>query len=307
MKDLAIVIPFYKKKYFSQTLESLAAQTSKDFTLYVGDDASPEDISGLLELYADRMEIVYHRFEDNMGGKNLVQHWHRCIGLTKGEPWLWLFSDDDIVDPHCVEAFLGVKKSTDYDVYHFDVQMINASGENLKPIQHYPTVIWPEELFYKKKTGKLQSFVVENVFSRKIYEKFDGFCEYPLAWGSDLVTWCRFSMNKGMRTVEGPVVCWRSSELNISPNNTPSIRDEKMKADKMVFYWFQQTFSPVPQSRMDDMIIRHLLYYSLSLDFKSFLSAIRKYVEERLLSRMGAVLCLALDPLYKTGKAFLKK
>ena len=91
MKQLAIVIPAFKMDYFRATLDSLAAQTCKDFTVYVGDDCSPSDFRSLVDEYVDKIDIRYTRFEDNLGGKDLVAQWTRCVDLTNGEPWLWLF------------------------------------------------------------------------------------------------------------------------------------------------------------------------------------------------------------------------
>jgi hypothetical protein len=38
------------------------------------------------------------------------------------EPWVWLFSDDDVIDEGCVAAFLGELQETeeDHDVYRFN-------------------------------------------------------------------------------------------------------------------------------------------------------------------------------------------
>ena len=46
---LAIIIPYYKLTFFEDTLESLANQTDKLFKVYIGDDASPENPTDLLE------------------------------------------------------------------------------------------------------------------------------------------------------------------------------------------------------------------------------------------------------------------
>ena len=43
---IAIIIPAYKSRFLRQTLDSMAAQTCRDFAVYVGDDASPEPNTG---------------------------------------------------------------------------------------------------------------------------------------------------------------------------------------------------------------------------------------------------------------------
>ena len=75
---LAIVIPFYKLTFFEATLQSLANQTDKRFKIYIGDDASPEDCSVLLEKYKGKLDFLYKRFESNLGGISLVKQWEQC-------------------------------------------------------------------------------------------------------------------------------------------------------------------------------------------------------------------------------------
>ena len=63
---LAIIIPAYKATFLPAAFDSIAAQTCKDFTLYVGDDCSPEPIGRIVEQYRDKIEIVYQRFDTNL-------------------------------------------------------------------------------------------------------------------------------------------------------------------------------------------------------------------------------------------------
>ena len=79
---MAIIIPAYKASFLRQTLESVAAQTCRDFRVYIGDDKSPEDLQTIVRAYADKMPIVYRRFDENLGGTDLVAHWERCIRLS---------------------------------------------------------------------------------------------------------------------------------------------------------------------------------------------------------------------------------
>ena len=82
---LAIVIPYYKLTFFDATLASLAAQTCHDFKVYIGDDASQEKPSALLEKYKEQFDFIYHRFDENLGGTSLTKQWERCIALSGNE------------------------------------------------------------------------------------------------------------------------------------------------------------------------------------------------------------------------------
>ena len=76
-----------------------------EFVLYIGDDASPERLDKIVESYQNKVNLVYHRFSENMGGKDLVAHWERCIQLS-AEPFIWLFSDDDLMPADGVERVM---------------------------------------------------------------------------------------------------------------------------------------------------------------------------------------------------------
>lgn len=117
----------------SQTLDSLVLQTNSKFNVYIGDDASPEDLSGIIKLYEDKLNIIYRRFTNNLGSKDLVAHWNRCIDLLESEKWFIMFSDDDVMEINCIDAFYKeINNVVLYDVYHFDIEIINSNGEIIK-------------------------------------------------------------------------------------------------------------------------------------------------------------------------------
>jgi glycosyltransferase involved in cell wall biosynthesis len=245
---LAIIIPAYKASFLPAALDSIAMQTCKDFTLYVGDDCSPDPIDKIVELYRDKIELVYQRFETNLGGKDLVAQWERCISMSQDEPYIWLFSDDDVMEPNCVEELLKQTEKTKggYDVYHFNVDVVDERGAFKCRKQDYPAVLSAYRFYCGKNSMRLSAFVVENVFSRKVYERFGGFMKYDLAWGSDIATWIVFCGEKGMCTVPHARVKWRQSSQNISPNYSRQISERKLRADQNLLNWAYQYFGMEP-------------------------------------------------------------
>ena len=236
---LAIVIPAYKATFLPAALDSLVAQTCKDFTLYIGDDCSPEPIGDIVNQYRDKIESVYQRFDTNLGGKDLVAQWERCIAMSQNEPYIWLFSDDDVMEPNCVECLLKQIENTKgiYDLYHFDSYRIDENGKFELLRKPYPSVITSYDYYKGKMSGKYDSYVVENVFSRRIYEQSGGFKNFDLAWGSDVATWCIFSNDKGMCSVPGALIGWRRSSLNITPKKTRETAERKLMADCAFLCW----------------------------------------------------------------------
>ena len=241
---LAIIIPAYKAKFLPAALDSIAAQTCKDFTLYVGDDCSPDPIDKIVEQYRDKIELVYQRFDRNLGGKDLVAQWERCNAMSKDEPYIWLFSDDDVMEPNCVELLLRTIDETKgaYDLYHFDVNEINDEGKVTKQLPAYPQVLSAYDYYKGKSSGKFRSYVMEDVFSRRTYEQAGGFMNFDLAWGSDVATWCIFCGKKGMYKVTDAHVLWRRSSQNITPDKSRRIAERKLKAECEFLNWSHTYF-----------------------------------------------------------------
>ena len=82
---LAIVIPYYKIDFFEEVLKSIASQTDKRFTLYIGNDASPDNPLQLIEKYFPEGNYHYFDYQENLGGKNLAMQWERILENVKEE------------------------------------------------------------------------------------------------------------------------------------------------------------------------------------------------------------------------------
>ena len=238
MKSLAIVIPVYKHLYFNDVLDSIANQTCKDFTLYIGNDASTHEIDTIVKKYCNKIDIVYKYFEYNLGKNNLVGQWERCIDLSNGEPYIWLFSDDDIMSPNCVEEFIKLPDEIKNNyLIHYDIATINEIESTTKKQREFPTHLSAKEYLDEKLCLNghkgLVSYVVEFIFSRDIYNQMGKFEKFDLAWGADFITWLKFSsVCSGIYTIKNrnALVYWRRSLENITPNKSHSILIRKLKS-----------------------------------------------------------------------------
>ena len=214
---LAIVIPGYKGRYLQATLQSIAAQTDQRFRLYVFDDGSPEDLGAIFR--AENMEnAAFHRFEQNIGGRSVVESWRRCVAQTR-EPWVWLFSDDDLMHPGCVAAFhRALEQDGDaFNVYRFNTLVINQDGNVTRINQPNPELESAAEFIYHRLTSQRESLAPEHIFRRSAYDARGGFVEFPFALGSDDATWINLAgTDTLLRCIAGPRVCWRLSDINIS-------------------------------------------------------------------------------------------
>ena len=214
---LAIIIPFYKLTFFEATLESLANQTDKRFNVYIGDDQSPEDPIGLIEKYTGKFNVIYHRFENNLGSISLTQQWERCIELTDNEKWLMILGDDDMLGSNVIEEFYKQYHCFENvnNVVRYSTMTINSLGESLSVVKMHPKQEKAPNSLLRKIKGKNRSSLSEYFFLRSIYAKY-GFANYPLAWHSDDHAWSDFSENKDIYSINEANLLIRISDLNIS-------------------------------------------------------------------------------------------
>lgn len=238
MQPLAIVIPAYKASFLDDTLRSIAAQTRQDFVVYVGDDASPFDLAGICARWAGRIDLRFERFDKNLGAHDLVAQWSRCVELGT-EPWVWLFGDDDVMPPNAVELLLGAigRSHSQQGVLHFNVDRIDGDGRLLQSEPEFPEFLSARQFALRRMRFELASYAPEYAFARSAYIDAGGFQPFPRAWCSDDATWMKLAGPRGIRTIPGAKVQWRSSGQNISSSHTNDAQ-EKAEALALFLSWF---------------------------------------------------------------------
>ncbi|MBC5841480.1 glycosyltransferase family 2 protein [Flavobacterium sp. F-380] len=214
--QLAIIIPFFKLTFFEDTLVSLANQTSKEFTVYIGDDSSPEDCSLLIAKYKDRFNLKYHRFATNLGGTALTQQWDRCISLMAMEEWFMILGDDDYLGDTVVEEFYNAiaVDTNDTSVIRNASLLINQEGDPISPVYKHPQYEEAIASYCRKLNNETRSSLSEHIFRTSAYKKY-GFKDYKLAWSSDDRAIIDFSSGKPIFSTDA-IVYVRMSDLNIS-------------------------------------------------------------------------------------------
>ena len=164
---LAIIIPAYKPEFLERTLTSLAEQTSKDFSLYIGDDASPYDLESVITKYSESLHPVYHRFSENLGKTDLVAHWERCTRLAKDEEWVCIFSDDDMMQSGCIDAFSHFTIDSQVDVLHFDIDIIDENDKVIQECPRFPQALDAGAFFDMLFRHQLVSRMPEFIFRKE--------------------------------------------------------------------------------------------------------------------------------------------
>lgn len=217
---LAVVIPYFKKIYFEETLKSLAHQTNKNFNVYIGDDASPEDPLEIINRYQNRFQLYYHRFENNVGKVSLVEQWERCVSLIHDEEWIMILGDDDYLDETVIESWfsqqhLFLEKSY---VIRFASKIVNENTGKISDVYLHPQWENAADSFFRRFKWLTRSSLSEYIFSRSKLIEF-GFQSFPLAWHTDNYCWLDFSCDKPIYSINDSIVYIRVSGESISGMN----------------------------------------------------------------------------------------
>lgn len=250
---LSIVIPYYKIAFFEETLKSLATQTDKRFTVYIGDDASPENPTLILEKFKGKFDFTYYRFPENLGKLSLTKQWERCIDLARNEKWVKILGDDDVLSNNTVKCFyenLEEIEKNYINVVRFATQKINAQGSSISQILKHP-IIENASNFLFKKTG---SSLSEYIFNKAQVESVK-FKNFPLGWYSDMLAVFEFSNFGDIYSINESITYVRVSQLSISGS---SLGDKKKMQSEFEFYFYllnnkSQHFS---ESQIDEILKR---------------------------------------------------
>ena len=113
---LTIAIPTYnRERSLDQLLTELISQIGGDprVEILVSDNASPDGTSAVVLHHRERdMAIRFIRNETNLGAdRNILQ----CFLEAAGK-YVWIFSDDDLVQPGAVGRILAAISEREYDI-----------------------------------------------------------------------------------------------------------------------------------------------------------------------------------------------
>lgn len=229
---LAIIVPYYKIDFFEATLSSLANQTNKRFTVYVGNDNSTKDPSLLLEKYANEFNFVYQKYDNNLGSISLVKQWERCIALSKNEKWIMILGDDDVLKKNVIEKFYDHLSEFENkcNVIRFSTVKINDLGNAISDQYFNPLQESAIDFLFRETRSSLSEYVF-----RKEQLLKTGFKNFPLAWQSDVLAVLEVSNFKQIYSINEAIVKIRISNKSISGSSDS--QNEKLNATFQFYYY----------------------------------------------------------------------
>jgi glycosyltransferase involved in cell wall biosynthesis len=127
---VTVCIPTYARtQWLAEAIESVLAQTFRDFVLLIGDDATPGDtVRPVVEAFDDP-RISFVRFEDNAG---IVGNFNRLLELSETD-YVLQIGDDDALHPELLASAVAVLDSDPrIGLVHTRFDLIDGGGRVLE-------------------------------------------------------------------------------------------------------------------------------------------------------------------------------
>lgn len=259
--SLDIVIPAYKARFLPALLQSLSNQTSKNFSVIVSDDASPEHLEPICAEFSERLPIRYVRFEQNLGATDLAGHWNRSVALSSAR-WVLLPGDDDTLEENCIESFWSTVADSGgkFDVFSFGVRVVDQNDSIIRNGIPAAATVSATQYLRQRFAYEIYPVPAAYVFSKRSFQELGGFVSFDHGWHSDEATWILLSAECGIRPIANAFIRWRVSDINISPTMAKdSLRSTQ--ATLAFLSWIETNSSRLKLSKAD---IRQLTNDSIS-------------------------------------------
>ena len=115
--QISILMPVYNTaKYLREAVDSMLAQTFRDFELIILDDYTPDESPAILDTYTDE-RIVRYRGQKNVGLANVL---NIGMDMARGK-YIARMDSDDISDPNRLQI------QYDYLEQHPDVDLVSVA------------------------------------------------------------------------------------------------------------------------------------------------------------------------------------
>lgn len=188
---VSIVLPVYNgEKYLRESIDSICAQTWRNWELIIVDDGSTDKTAEIAKEYAAKdQRIFYYKNEQNL---RLPKNLNRGFSLAKGEYLTWT-SDDNMYLPIAIEKMVKQLEVSHAEFVFASCRIIDSDGREVE----YNMV---NESSLKRIAGN-NPVGACFMYTRKVYQeigKYDP--DYTLV--EDFDYWQRIAMKFPITTIE---------------------------------------------------------------------------------------------------------
>lgn len=277
----SVTIPAYKAKFLKECIESILAQTYKDFELIIVNDASPEDLTSIVQSFDDP-RIRYYINEANCGALNVVDNWNKCLSYATGD-YVICMGDDDKLLPNCLEEYAKlIEKYPGLGVYHALTEIIDENSNVVQLQELRPEREGIYSMMMGRILGRVQ-YIGDFLFDKALLKKNGGFFKLPMAWASDDISAYIAAKDTGIANMQCIGFQYRINSQTIS---NASYVKEKLDAIMQEEKWYNDFLVTPPSSNNE---IEYIYWQTTVVRIPKFIAKRRAIVIAQDIKKNGLV------------------
>ncbi|MEW5805860.1 MAG: glycosyltransferase [Acidobacteriota bacterium] len=216
MPKVSVIIPTYNRAhYITQALESVFAQTFRDFEVVVVDDGSTDNTKEALSTYMESIRYIRQENRGEAAARN------SGIRASTGE-WVAFLDSDDMWEPQTLETLIEASRvNPDAGLIAMRARAIRSDGSRTNRTFGKKKV----DLSFTTKSllwGESGAIMMPMV-RRHLFEKVGGFDE-SIPSAADCDMWLRLSFHTRMVGVPEPLLLCRIHGENVSGDRSLNAR-----------------------------------------------------------------------------------
>ena len=149
MPVISVIVPVYGvEAYLSRCIDSILAQSLRDFELILVDDGSPDRCGEICEAYARRDSRIHVLHQENRGlsgARNAGVDW--AIAQSSSQ-WLSFVDGDDRIHPRFLELLLAAANECRADISQCEIDRAGTPPEAVPAVPDM-AALSPEEAYRK--------------------------------------------------------------------------------------------------------------------------------------------------------------
>lgn len=225
--QICVIVPVYKvEKYIHRCVDSILAQTFRDFELVLVDDGSPDSCGAICDAYAakdSRIHVIHRQNGGLSAARNSGIDW---VLAHSGSRYITFIDSDDWVHPQFLKILMQAAADTDCGVCVCNHEYVNTyEEEKMTPLTTFvkAEVLTAEELLVEHewnfnyacvKLYKKECFAEIRYPEGKIFE--DTFTTYRILFAQKSIAFVNQSLYFYFRNLEGITRSpWTTRELGI--------------------------------------------------------------------------------------------
>jgi len=279
MERISIVIPVYNvEQYLAKCLDSLLAQTNKDFKVIVVNDGSKDGCQNIIDEYVKKYPKFINGYQKENGGLSDARNY----GMQYVDTEFVLFIDsDDFVEPNLVEKVLG-QVENEVDMVVFDYNQYYEK-EDKKVVIHNGL---PEGRNYSIKENPEIMVTIKNAAWNKLYRTSlfkENYIEYPKGYRyEDLGTTFKLLLHtRTIRFLNIPLVNYLVDRSgNITTTYDKKVYDILAMVKENNDYYRQNGCFPTYYEELKYITIRNILECLKKTPYMSDGEFVMKFIDD---------------------------